>query len=90
MLVALSGHGLQFELLIDGKKQDESFFCPADAKPRSTKKLEELSETIIIQGGEHEEYPFDMKRGQELVFAIDANDDVSHFQRSPSVGAAWV
>jgi hypothetical protein len=38
--------------------------------------LEELSETIVIRGGKHEEYPFDMKRGQELVFAIDANDEL--------------
>lgn len=38
--------------------------------------LEELSETIVIRGGQHEAYPFDMKRGQELVFAIDANDEL--------------
>ncbi len=38
--------------------------------------LEELSETIVIRGGKHEEYPFDIKRGQELVFAIEANDEL--------------
>jgi hypothetical protein len=30
----------------------------------------------VIRGGKHEEYPFDMKRGQELVFAIEANDEL--------------
>lgn len=38
--------------------------------------LEELSETIVIRGGKHEEYPFDMMRGQELVFGIDADDEL--------------
>jgi len=38
--------------------------------------LEELSETIVIRGGRHEKYPFEMKRGQELVFAIYANDEL--------------
>jgi hypothetical protein len=36
--------------------------------------LEELREIKIIEGGEHEAYPFDLKRGQELVFSIDADD----------------
>ena len=47
MLVALSGHGLQFKLLVDGKPKDESFFCPANAKPRKTTDLKELSETML-------------------------------------------
>ena len=47
MLLALSGHGLQFNLLVDGKPKDESFFCPANAKPRKTTDLKELSETML-------------------------------------------
>lgn len=30
--------------------------------------MEELHGTKVIEGNEHEEYPFDMKRGQELAF----------------------
>jgi formylglycine-generating enzyme required for sulfatase activity len=47
MLLALSGHGLQFELEEAGKRRDESFFCPADARPGSMKSLKELSETML-------------------------------------------
>ncbi len=46
----------------------------AEGGPDERGFLDELRETKVIEGGEHEEYPFDMKRGQELVFSIDAND----------------
>ncbi|MDR3741840.1 MAG: HNH endonuclease signature motif containing protein [Terracidiphilus sp.] len=36
--------------------------------------LDELHETRLIDGDTHAEYPFDMKRSQELVFSIKAND----------------
>jgi hypothetical protein len=36
--------------------------------------LDELHETRLIDGDTHAEYPFDMKRSQELVFSIEAND----------------
>lgn len=36
--------------------------------------VEEVHETKLIKGGEHEDYPFDMAEGDALVFAIDAND----------------
>ena len=38
--------------------------------------LEELYETKKIRGEEHEEYPFDMEEGDELVFSIDATKPV--------------
>ena len=48
MLVALSGHGLSFECWTStGRRKDESFFCPADAKPRKTGNLKELSTTML-------------------------------------------
>lgn len=36
--------------------------------------IAEVHETKLIDGGEHEVYPFDMDAGDELVFSIDAND----------------
>lgn len=36
--------------------------------------VDEVHETKLIEGGEHEVYPFDMAEGDELVFAFDAND----------------
>jgi len=36
--------------------------------------LDELHETRLIDGDTHAEYPFDMKRSQELVFSIEADD----------------
>ena len=36
--------------------------------------LDELHETRLIDGDTHAEYPSDMKRSQELVFSIEAND----------------
>src|SRR5262249_35012551 len=37
VLVALAGHGLQATALVDGKEREESFFCPADARPRDSR-----------------------------------------------------
>lgn len=36
--------------------------------------VEEVHETKLIKGGKHEDYPFNMVAGDELVFAIVAND----------------
>lgn len=36
--------------------------------------IAEVHETKLIEGNEHEVYPFDMEAGDELVFSIDAND----------------
>jgi hypothetical protein len=36
--------------------------------------IAEVHETKVIEGDEHEVYPFDMEAGDELVFSIDAND----------------
>ena len=36
--------------------------------------VEEIHETKVIGGDEHQDYPFDMTKGDELVFSIDAND----------------
>jgi TPR repeat protein len=52
LLVALSGHGLQWPVLDTStrKEKDESFFCPADARPRSQETLAELKKTMIPLG----------------------------------------
>src|SRR5262245_49162343 len=44
LLVGLSGHGLSWPVVDEKTKKetDESFFCPADARPRTGKTLEEL------------------------------------------------
>jgi hypothetical protein len=47
VLVGLAGHGLQFSVDVAGKEKDKSFFCPSDARPRDTKDLKLLSETMI-------------------------------------------
>jgi tetratricopeptide (TPR) repeat protein len=31
VLIGLAGHGLQYQVKVDGKERDESFFCPSDA-----------------------------------------------------------
>ena len=36
--------------------------------------IAEVHETKLIEGDEHEVYPFDMEAGDELVFSIDASD----------------
>ena len=36
--------------------------------------IEEVHETKLIDGNGHETYQFDMGRGDELVFSIEAND----------------
>ena len=36
--------------------------------------VEEIHETKVIGGDEHQDYPFDMTNGDLLVFSIDAND----------------
>lgn len=38
--------------------------------------IEEVHETKLIEGNEHEEYPFDMQEGDELIFSIKASDCV--------------
>lgn len=48
--------------------------CAEAAADEIESPVEELRETKVIEGGEHEEYPFDMKRGEELVFSIESND----------------
>lgn len=48
--------------------------CAEAAVDEIDSPLEELHETRIIDGDVHEEYAFDMERGQELVFSIEAND----------------
>src|SRR5262245_5483546 len=41
VIIGLAGHGLQMTITdsTTKKDRDESFFCPADAKPRATKDL---------------------------------------------------
>jgi formylglycine-generating enzyme required for sulfatase activity len=46
-LLALAGHGLCFAVEDMGKKRDESFFCPFDARPRSGTTLAKNSETML-------------------------------------------
>lgn len=36
--------------------------------------VEEILETKLIEGNEHEPYAFDLERGDELVFSVEAND----------------
>jgi hypothetical protein len=47
ILVALAGHGVQLRVKVGGGEKEEGFFCPADAKPRSTNDAAELSKTMI-------------------------------------------
>lgn len=47
LLVALSGHGVQYRLKIDGKEKDEGFFCPADARPIRTDDIKDLTKTML-------------------------------------------
>jgi formylglycine-generating enzyme required for sulfatase activity len=47
VLVALAGHGVQLRVKAAGGEKEEGFFCPADAKPRSTKDATELGKTMI-------------------------------------------
>jgi formylglycine-generating enzyme required for sulfatase activity len=47
VLVALAGHGVQLRVETAGKEKEVAFFCPADAKPRTTKDAKRLSETLI-------------------------------------------
>jgi hypothetical protein len=47
VLIALAGHGLQLGVRVGGKTQDESFFCPSDAQPRSNLELKEAETTLI-------------------------------------------
>src|SRR5262249_42369939 len=52
LLVGLSGHGMLWPV-VDAKskkEKDESFFCPADARPLSGKTLDELKKTMIPIG----------------------------------------
>lgn len=63
------GEVFQFKLLWEKR-------CAETVSNELDSPVEELRETKVIEGGEHEAYPFDMTRGQELVFSIDANDDL--------------
>jgi hypothetical protein len=47
VLIALAGHGLQLGVQVGDKMQDESFFCPSDAQPRSGLDLKQAETTMI-------------------------------------------
>jgi TPR repeat protein len=47
VLVALAGHGLRTRVESAGKARDESFFCPADARPGQGRDLAELGQTLL-------------------------------------------
>jgi len=54
VLVALSGHGQQFEADVNGMRHEEAFFCPADAKPGEAETLlgmTELTQKLGKHGG---------------------------------------
>lgn len=48
--------------------------CADADKDEIDSPVEEVHETKLVEGGEHEVYPFDMNEGDQLVFSIDAND----------------
>jgi uncharacterized caspase-like protein len=47
VLVALDGHGLQCKVTAGTTEKEESFFCPADARPRGDATLAEQSKTML-------------------------------------------
>jgi TPR repeat protein len=51
VLVALAGHGLQLKVKVGDAEKEESFFCPADAKPRDTNDMTELGKSMIALSG---------------------------------------
>jgi hypothetical protein len=55
-------------------KRDWEKRCAEASADEIESPVEERHETKLIQGDSHEEYPFDMEEGDELVFSIDAND----------------
>jgi hypothetical protein len=55
------------------KKLWEKRCAEADAEDIDSP-IAEVYETKLIDGDEHETYPFEMEAGDELVFSIDAND----------------
>jgi len=55
-------------------KQNWEKRCTEADKEEIDSPVEEIHETKLIEGGEHEMYPFDMNEGDELVFSADAND----------------
>jgi hypothetical protein len=51
--------------------------------------VEEINETKVIQGGEHELYPFNMEEGDELVFSVDASDPLDVVVCDEEDAEAW-
>lgn len=51
--------------------------------------VDEIHETRLIEGNEHEIYPFEMEEGDELVFSIDASDPLDVVVCDGKEAEAW-
>jgi hypothetical protein len=63
--------------------------CAEDDTNEIDSPVEEIHETRLIEGDEHEIYPFEMKEGDELVFSVDASDPLDVVVCDEADAEAW-